>query len=153
MVYMALLVGALVDLALSYNYFLSNPEVFLRSEANTEFITFLAQGAFPMHNFLKFMFAFPLLLFILSWFDVLHDNLASTALFYVERCGRFFTVAIPGIFCISYSISGMTWYTNAEILYEILSFLQTMTQGFILLVFALLFLLTFFLFCDQQKTL
>jgi hypothetical protein len=150
---MALLVGALVDLVLSYNYFLSNPEVFLSTEVNTEFINFVEQGDFPVNNLMKFIVAFPLLLFILCWFDVLHDNLASKSMCYVERCGRFFTVAIPGLFCISYSVSGMTWYTNSEILYEILSFLQTITHGFIMLVFSLLFLLTFFLFCDQQKTL
>lgn len=116
MVYMALLVCALVDLTLSYTYFLSDPEVFLSTKVNTEFITFLEQGDFLVTNFMKFIFAFPLLLFILSWFDVLHDNLASQSLIYGERCGRFFTVAIPCLFCISYSVSGMTWYTNAEIL-------------------------------------
>ncbi len=151
--YMALLICALVDLVLSYNYFLSDPKVFLSTEINIEFISFLQQGDFPVHNFMKFIFAFPLLLFILSWFDVLHDNLASKSMTYLERCGRSLTVAIPGLFCISYSVSGMTWYTNSEILYDILSFLQTMTQGVILFVFFFLFLLTFFLFCDQQKTL
>jgi len=152
-VYLALLVSALVDLVLSFNFFLSDPEVFLSTESNIEFINFLQQGDFPVHNFMKFMFALPILLFILSWFDHLRENLASKSMFYIERCGRTLTIAIPSLFCISYSVSGMTWYMNSEILYDILSFLQTMTHGFILLVFFLLFLLTFFLFCDQQKTL
>ena len=151
--YLALLFCAIADLVLSYNYFLNDADIFLNTESNIEFVNFLRQGDFPFHNFIKFIFALPVLLFILSWFDLLRENISSISMFFIERFGRTLTLAIPGLFCVSYSFSGMTWYTNSQVIYDILSFLQTMIQSFIMIVILFLFLLTFYLFCDQQKTL
>lgn len=149
--YSILLFCAFIDLALSYNYFLHDADFFLTSESNVEFVHFLKQGDFPFQNFLKFILALPLLLFILSWFDLLHESIRSNTMVYIERFGRIATLAIPSFFCVSYSFSGFTWYMNSHVLYDILSLLGTMINGFIMIVLLTLFLLTFYLFCDQQK--
>lgn len=151
--YVALLICAALDLVLSYTYFLHNADIFLSTESNIEFVNFLRQGDFPFHNFFKFILALPVLLFILSWFDLLREHISGKSLFFIMRCGRCLTLAIPSLFCVSYSFSGMTWYTNSQLIYDILSVLETMIQGVIMIVFFFLFLLTFYLFCDQQKTL
>ena len=148
--YLALLLCALVDLTLSYNYYVSDTDVFVTSESNIEFVRFLTEGDFPFNNFLKFSLALPLLLFLLSWFDVFHDHMRGTSVYLLERFGRMFTLAIPGLFCVSYSFSGLTWYTNAPVIYDILSMLQTMIQGSIIIVICSLFLLTIYLLCSQE---
>lgn len=152
MMYAILLVCAVFDLALSYNYFLLDAETFLCTESNGELVNFLTCGAFPFHTFVKFLFALPILIFLLSWFDLLRENLTSRPLYVVERFGRTLTLAIPSLFCVSYSFSGMTWYTNSQVIYELLSIIETMTQGVILMVVFFLFLLTLYLFCDQKNT-
>ncbi len=148
-IYAALLCCGMIDLTLSYNYFLSESEVFIHSESNVEFVDFLMEGEFPSHNFLKFIIAFPLLLFLLSWFDILHDGMKSSTMVYIERFGRTFTIAIPSLFCVSYGFSGFTWYTNSQILYDILSVVETMIHGSVLIVGCSLFLLTFVLLIDS----
>jgi hypothetical protein len=149
--YVALIVCAVVDLTLSYNYYVQDTEIFVNSESNIELVNFLIEGDFPILNFIKFILALPLLLFILSWFDIYHESMSSTTMFFIERFGRTFTLAIPSLFCLSYSCSGFTWYTNSQIIYDILSVVETMIQGSIMVVLFSLFLLTLYLFCDQQK--
>jgi len=139
----------MIDFSLSYNYFLSESEVFVHTESNAEFVNFLMQGEFPSHNFLKFIIALPLLLFLLSWFDVLHDGITSNTMFYLERFGRLFTIAIPSLFCISYSFSGFTWYTHSPVLYDFLSIVETMIYSSIMIVGCSLFLLTFILLMNS----
>ena len=147
------MICAVVDLMLSYNYFLYNGELFVSTESNVEFVRFLMTGDFPFHNFIKFIIALPLLLFVLSWFDMLHENIRSAPMLFIERFGRIFTVAIPSFFCISYSCSGFTWYSNSPIIYDILTMIESMIHSSMMIVVVSLFLLTFYLFCDQQKTL
>lgn len=149
--YVVLLLCAVVDLALSYNYFLSDTENFVNTESNVEFVKFLIEGDFPFHNFIKFIIAFPLLLFLLSWFDIFHESMRSTPMFLVERFGRTFTLAIPSLFCVSYSFSGFTWYTNSHVLYDILAVVDTMIQGSIMIVVCTLFLLTIYLLLGQEQ--
>jgi len=149
--YIALILCAVIDLTLSYNYFLLDTELFVNTESNVEFVNFLIQGAFPIHNFLKFILAFPLLLFLLSWFDILRDSMQSDTLCFIERCGRIFTLAIPSLFCISYSCAGLTWYMNSHVLYDILVVLETMIHGSIIIVFGSLFLSTFYLLIGKEN--
>ena len=149
--YVVLVMCAVVDLALSYNYFLSNTENFINTESNVEFVKFLIQGDFPFHNFIKFIIAFPLLLFLLSWFDVFHESVRNKPMFFIERFGRTFTLAIPSLFCVSYGCSGFTWYTNSHVIYDILSVIDTMIHGSIMIMLCSLFLLTLFLLCGQEK--
>jgi len=148
----ALLICAVVDLILSYNYFLHETKVFVTMESNVEFVNFLIKGDFPYLNFMKFIMALPLLLFILSWFDVVRESIRGTSMFYLERFGRTFAFAIPGLFCVSYGFSGFTWYTNSHLLYDVLSIVGTMINGSIMIVLFSLFLLTFYLLCGPQKT-
>ena len=142
---------AVVDLTLSYNYFLHETNVFVHTEANVEFVNFLTKGDFPFLTVIKFVLALPLLLFILSWFDVVRDSIRGTSMWYLERFGRTFALAIPGLFCVSYSFSGFTWYTHSHLLYDALSFLGTMINGSIMIVVVSLFLLTFYLVYEPQK--
>lgn len=139
----------MVDLTLSYNYFLSETEIFVNTESNIEFVNFLTDGDFPTHNVIKFIIALPLLLFLLSWFDVLREIMNSNTMFFIERFGRTFTVVIPSLFCISYSFSGFTWYTNSQFIYHILSVVETMIYGSIMIVLFCLFLLTLSVFVNS----
>jgi hypothetical protein len=109
------------------------------------------EGDFPFNNFIKFIIGLPLLLFTLSWFDILHESISSNTMFYIERFGRAFTLAVPSLFCVSYSCSGVTWYTDSQFIYDILSLVETMINSSIMIVLFSLFLLTFCLFYDQQK--
>jgi len=143
--YLALLICATLDLTLSYNYYLNDAEIFVNSESNIEFVELLINGNFPFLNFIKFIIALPLLLFILGWFDVLHENISSKTMYFIERFGRTTTLAIPSLFCASYSFSGFTWYTNSEFIYDILSIINTMINNFIVIVLFSLFLLTVYL--------
>jgi hypothetical protein len=149
--YSVLLFCAVVDLTLSYNYFLSKTEIFINNESNIEFVNFLIEGDFPINNFIKFIIGLPLLLFILSWFDALHESICSNTMFFIERFGRILTLAVPSLLCISYSCSGFTWYTDSQVIYDILSVVETMITSSIMLVLCSLFLLTFYLLYDQQK--
>jgi len=142
---------AVVDLTLSYNFFLQETTVFINTEANIEFVNYLTKGDFPYLNVMKFIMALPLLLFILSWFDAVRESIRGTSLFYLERFGRTFALAIPGFFCVSYSFSGFTWYTHSHVLYDVLSLLETMINGSVIIVLFCLFLLTFYLLCAPQK--
>lgn len=72
-------------------------------------------------------------------------------MFFIERFGRTFTLAIPSLFCISYGCSGFTWYTNSHVIYDILSVIDTMIHGSIMIMLCSLFLLTLFLLCGQEK--
>jgi hypothetical protein len=148
---LALVCCAVIDLALSYNYFLNDTEIFITTESNIEFVNFLMNGDFPLLNFIKFLIALPLLLFTLSWFDALHENICSETMFYIERFGRTFTLAVPSLFCVSYSCGGFTWYTNSHLVQDILSAVGALINASIMIVLCSLFLLTFYLFCDQQK--
>jgi len=143
--YVALLLCAVVDLTLSYNYYVYDTEIFVTSESNVEFVNFLTEGDFPFNNLIKFIIALPLLLFILSWFDILHESMSNTTMFFIERFGRTFTLAIPSLFCLSYSCSGFTWYTNSPFIYDILSIVETMINSSIMIVIFSLFLLTLYL--------
>jgi hypothetical protein len=149
--YSILLFCAIVDLTLSYNYFLNKTEIFINNESNVEFVNFLIEGDFPSHNLIKFIIGLPLLLFTLSWFDILHESISSNTMFYIERFGRAFTLAVPSLFCVSYSCSGVTWYTDSQFIYDILSLVETMINSSIMIVLFSLFFLTLFLLCDQQK--
>ncbi len=148
--YVALLLCAVVDLALTYNYYVYDTEIFINSESNVELVRFLTQGHFPFNNFIKFTLALPLLLFLLSWFDIFRESMRSTPMFFIERFGRTVTLAIPSLFCISYSFSGVTWYTNAQVIYDILSVVEIMIRGSIMIVLFSLFLLTLFLLWGQE---
>lgn len=147
--YAALLLCAVVDFSLSYNYYVYDTKIFVTSESNVEFVNFLTEGDFPVHNLIKFIIALPLLLFILSWFDLLHESMSNTTMFFIERFGRTFTLAIPSLFCISYSCSGFTWYTNSQFIYDILSVVETMINSSIMIVLFSLFLLTFYLLINS----
>lgn len=149
--YSALLFCAILDLTLSYNYFLNETDIFVNNESNVEFVNFLMEGDFPLHNFIKFTLGLPLLLFVLSWFDIIHECICSNTMFYFERFGRTVTLAVPSLFCILYSCSGFTWYTDSQIIYDILSLVETLINSSILIVLFSLFCLTFYLFYDQQK--
>ncbi len=142
---------AVVDLVLSYNFFLHQTSVFVTTESNLEFVNFLTKGDFPFLNVMKFIMALPLLLFILSWFDAVRENIRDSSMFYLERCGRIFALAIPGLFCVSYSFSGFTWYTQSRLLYDVLSIVGTLINGSILIVLCSLFLLTFYLLLGPQR--
>lgn len=144
--YIALLLTALLDLTLSYNYYLSETEIFINNESNIEFVKFLTKGSFPFNNILKFILAFPILLFILSWFDALHEYIDNKTMYIIERFGRTSTLAIPSLFCLSYSFSGFTWYTNSQLINNILSFIHSIINNTILIVLFSLFLLTLSLF-------
>jgi hypothetical protein len=147
--YMALLLCAVVDLTLSYNFFLNETEIFVTTESNVEFVNFLTEGNVPVQNLIKFIIALPLLLFIFSWFDILHESISNTTMFFIERFGRIFTVAIPSLFCISYSCSGVTWYTNSHFIYDILSVVETMINSSIMIVLFSLFSLTLYLLINS----
>ena len=147
--YMALLLCAIVDLTLSYNFFLNETEIFVTTESNVEFVNFLTEGNVPVQNLIKFIIALPLLLFIFSWFDILHESISNTTMFFIERFGRIFTVAIPSLFCISYSCSGVTWYTNSHFIYDILSVVETMINSSIMIVLFSLFSLTLYLLINS----
>jgi hypothetical protein len=151
LMYLILLLCAVVDFTLSYHYYLHNTGTFVATETNSEFVAFLTTGHFPFNNFLKFILAFPLLLFLLSWFDIFRETLNDTLLAYLERFGRTFTLAIPSFFSISYSISGFTWYANSKFIYDILSILQTMIHASILIVLCTLFILSVFLLCTSAQ--
>ena len=144
-IYLTLLFCATLDLSLSYNYYLYDTEIFVNTESNVEFVKFLTKGDFPFNNFIKFIIALPILLFILSWFDILHESISSKTMYFLERFGRTSTLAIPSLFCVSYSFSGFTWYTNSQLIYDILSLVTTMANSFILIVLFSLFLLTLYL--------
>ncbi len=146
---MALLLCAIVDLTLSYNFFLNETEIFVTTESNVEFVNFLTEGNVPVQNLIKFIIALPLLLFIFSWFDILHESINNTTMFFIERFGRIFTVAIPSLFCISYSCSGVTWYTNSHFIYDILSVVETMINSSIMIVLFSLFSLTLYLLINS----
>jgi hypothetical protein len=146
---MALLLCAIVDLTLSYNFFLNETEIFVTTESNVEFVNFLTEGNVPVQNLIKFIIALPLLLFIFSWFDILHESISNTTMFFIERFGRIFTVAIPSLFCISYSCSGVTWYTNSHFIYDILSVVETMINSSIMIVLFSLFSLTLYLLINS----
>jgi hypothetical protein len=146
---MALLLCAVVDLTLSYNFFLNETEIFVTTESNVEFVNFLTEGNVPVQNLIKFIIALPLLLFIFSWFDILHESISNTTMFFIERFGRIFTVAIPSLFCISYSCSGVTWYTNSHFIYDILSVVETMINSSIMIVLFSLFSLTLYLLINS----
>jgi hypothetical protein len=150
--YLALLITATIDLTLSYNYYLSNTEIFVNNELNIEFVKFLTKGYFPFHNFLKFILALPILLFILSWFDILHENTNNKTMHFIERFGRTSTLAIPSLFCVSYSFSGFTWYTNSQFIHHILSIIHTMINSTIMIVLFSLFLLTLFLLLINKNS-
>ncbi|HVQ01080.1 MAG TPA: hypothetical protein VMT57_06155 [Candidatus Thermoplasmatota archaeon] len=143
--------SAVLDLVLSYNYFLHETNLFVHTEANVEFVNLLTRGAFPSLNVIKFIIALPLLLFILSWFDVIRDSIRGTSMFYLERFGRTFALAIPGLFCVSYCFSGFTWYTSSYLLYDALAVIGTMINVSIMVVLFSLFLLTFSLLYEPQK--
>lgn len=151
LLYVALLVSAVVDAALSYNYFIYDTEIFITTESNGEFVDFLIRGDFPVHNFIKFSIALPLLLFILSWFDILHDSISSIPMLFVERFGRIVTFAIPSLFCVSYSCSGFTWYTDSRLIYDLLSVTETLINSCIMIVLVSLYALTLYLLCGQEK--
>ncbi len=144
-IYIALLLTATLDLALSYNYYLSEPEIFISNESNIEFVKFLTQGEFPTNNFLKFILALPILLFLLSWFDVIHENMNNKTMNFIENFGRTTTLAIPSLFCVSYSFSGFTWYTNSQLIHNILTIIHTMINSTIMIVLLSLIMLTIFL--------
>jgi len=147
--YVALVLCAVVDLTLSYNYYVQDTEIFVTTESNVEFVNFLTEGDVPFHNLIKFIIPLPLLLFILSWFDILHESISNTTMFFIERFGRTFTLAIPSLFCISYSCSGFTWYTNSQFIYDILSVVETMINSSIMIVLFSLFLLTLYLLVNS----
>jgi hypothetical protein len=115
-------------------------------------VNFLIKGDFPFFNFIKFIIGLPLLLFILSWFDILHESINSNTMFFFERLGRTVTLAVPSLFCISYSCSGFTWYTDSQFIYDLLSLIESMINSSIMIVLFSLFFLTLYLLCvDQQK--
>lgn len=143
--YFALLFCAALDLTLSYNYYLYYSEIFVNNESNTEFVKFLTEGDFPFLNFIKFIIILPILLFILGWFDILRESINSKIMYYFERFGRFSTLTIPSLFCVSYSFSGFTWYTSSQFIYEVLSVVNSLINGFIMIVLFSLFFLTVYL--------
>ena len=147
--YLALLFCAALDLSLSYNYYLHDTEIFVKTESNIEFVKFLTEGNFPYLNFIKFTLAFPLLLFILGWFDVIHESISNKAMNFVERFGRTSTLTIPSLFCVSYSFSGFTWYVNSQVIHEFLSLINTLINSTIIVVLISLFLLTVFLLLSR----
>ena len=147
--YLALLFFAALDLTLSYNYYLHDTEIFINTESNVEFVKLLTKGDFPFLNFLKFLIALPILLFILSWFDIFHESISSKTMHYIERFGRTSTLTIPSLFCVSYGFSGFTWYTNSEFIHDVLSFVNTIINSFIMIVLFSLFLLTVYLLLNR----
>lgn len=64
---------------------------------------------------------------------------------FIENFGRTTTLAIPSLFCVSYSFSGFTWYTNSQLIHNILSIIHTMINSTIMIVLLSLIMLTIFL--------
>jgi len=150
--FIAILLCASFDLILSYNYYLQNPRAFIENEGNIEFVNFLQEGVFPFYNLFKIVIIFPILLFILSWFDILKRFISSTEnlINLIEKTGRYLTILISLFFCILYIFSGFTWYDSSNFSMHIfLSIIENMINTSVGFVMFLLFVITcYILVCE-----
>ena len=114
--FLAILFCAFFDLILSYNYYLYNPEIFIDSEMNVEFVNFLQKGLIPINNFFRIILIFPILLFILSCFDILKKfiNKDENLIILIEKIGRITIILVSFFFCMLYLFSGFTWYYSSK---------------------------------------
>ena len=150
----AILICAFIDLILSYNIFLNNPELFIENEGNKEFINFLIKGEFPFNNIIKIIISFPLLLFIFSWFDIVKKFIhpSENIINIVENIGRFSTILVSLFFCVLYIFSGFTWYDSPDlslnIFLPIIEKLINTTTG---LVMFILFIITCYILVSEIR--
>lgn len=152
LLFSAILICATIDLILSYNYFLNNPELFIKNEGNIEFINFLIKGEFPITNILKIIISLPLLLFILSWFDAVKKFIypSEYLLNIVENIGRYSTISVSLFFCVLYIFSGFTWYDHPGLsINSLLPIIEKMINTTTGLIMFILFIITcYILTCE-----
>jgi hypothetical protein len=154
LIFAALLLSSSIDLILSYNYYIINPERFFEFEGNTEFVNYLKNGAIPINNIIKFVISLPIILFILSWFDLLKNfiNNDEYLMKYLENIGRFSTIIISLLFCILYLFSGFTWYDNSIFSFNnILSIIEILINISVGLVMFLLFIISFYVLFSEIR--
>ncbi len=152
--FIAIIICASLDLILSYNYYIDNPKIFIENEENIEFVKFLQKGEFPILNTFKIAIIFPLLLFILSWFDIIKRFIHPTENYIklVENIGRYLTIFISLFFCILYIFSGLTWYDSSHFSMHIfLSIIEKMINSSIGLVMFILFITTCYILISEIK--
>lgn len=153
-IFAALLISSSIDLILSYNYYLINPKRFFEFEGNTEFVNFLKNGAIPIINIIKLVITLPILLFILSWFDLLKNfiNNNEYLMKYLENIGRFSTIIISLLFCILYLFSGFTWYDTSIFSFNtILSIIEILINSSVGLVMFILFIISFYILVSEIR--
>jgi hypothetical protein len=152
--FIAILSCASFDLILSYNYYLQNPEIFIENEANIEFVNYLQEDVFPLYNIFKMAIMFPILLFILSWFDLLKRFISPTEniITIIEKTGRYSTILISLFFCTLYIFSGFTWYDSPNFSMNIyLSIIEKMINTSVGFVMFLLFAITCYILVSEIK--
>lgn len=152
--FIAILICASFDLILSYSYYINNPEIFIENEENIEFVKFLQKGAFPIQNLFKIGIILPILLFILSWFDIIKRFIHPTENFIIliENIGRYSTILVSLFFCILYIFSGLTWYDSSQFSIHIfLSIIEKMINTSIGLVMFILFITTCYILISEIK--
>ncbi len=152
--FFVILICATFDLALSYNYYLENPTHFIDKEGNTEFVSFLQEGVFPFYNLFRISIMFPILLFILSWFDILRRfiNPSEIIVNLVEKIGRYLTITISLFFCFLYIFSGLTWYDSKTFNMNILlSVIENIINKSVGLVLFLLFTITIYVLVTEVR--
>ena len=143
-----ILICATFDLILSYNFYLENPKYFIENEGNTEFVYFLQNGIIPIYNIFRISIMLPILLFILSWFDILRkfinptDKIAGI----IEKSGRYLTIIISIFFCFLYIFSGLTWYDSPSMnMNGFISLIEKSINSSIGIVMFLLFTITIYI--------
>ena len=152
--FIAILSCAFIDLILSYNYYLNYPDLFIENEMNIEFVKYLQKGIFPINNFIKIMIIFPLLLFILSWFDIIKKFLHKDENFVnlIEKTGRYSTILISLFFCILYIFYGFTWYDSSKYSIQIfLSVIEKLINTSVGFVMFILFIMTCFILISEIR--
>jgi hypothetical protein len=152
--FIAILICSSIDLILSYNFYINKPKIFIENEENIEFVKYLQKGSFPIKNTLKIAIILPILLFILSWFDIIKRFIQPTENFikFIQIIGRYLTIFISLFFCILYIFSGLTWYDSSQLSMHIfLSIIEKMINTSIGLVMFILFITTCYILISEIK--
>jgi len=114
----------------------------------------IKNGAIPIINIIKLVISLPILLFILSWFDLLKNfiNNNEYLMKYLENIGRFSTIIISLLFCILYLFSGFTWYDNSIFSFNtILSIIEILINSSVGLVMFILFIISFYILVSEIR--
>jgi len=154
LIFAAILLSSSIDLILSYNYYINYPQRFLEFEGNIEFVNYLRNGAIPVNNIIKILISLPLILFILSWFDIIKKFINSNEYFmmFLENIGRFTAMLISLLFCVLYLFSGFTWYDSSFFSINIiLSFIEILINTFVGFVMFILFVISFYILVSEIK--